>query len=49
MRERMRAVMGDFQIISAPGAGTEVHATVALPASAREALQINKLSAGTAQ
>jgi len=49
MRERMRAVLGDFQIISAPGAGTEIHATVSFPAPARDQLQIKKLSAGTVQ
>jgi PAS domain S-box-containing protein len=49
MRERMRAVLGDFQIISAAGAGTEIHATVTFPASARDQLQIKKQSAGTVQ
>ena len=49
MRERMRAVLGDFQIISAPGAGTEIHATVTFPGPARDQLQIKKLSAGTVQ
>jgi PAS domain S-box-containing protein len=47
MRERMRAVLGDFQIISAPGAGTEIHATVAIPANGRDPVQIKKLGAGT--
>lgn len=36
MRERMRAVSGDFQIISAAGAGTEIHATVTLPGLGQE-------------
>jgi PAS domain S-box-containing protein len=49
MRERMRAVMGDFQIISAPGGGTEIHATVSFAAPARDQLQIKKLGAGTVQ
>ncbi len=49
MRERMRAVLGDFQIISAPGAGTEIHATVTFPAPARDQLQIKKLNARTVQ
>lgn len=49
MRERMRAVLGDFQIISAPGAGTEIHATVTFPAPARDQLQIKQQSAGTVQ
>lgn len=49
MRERMRAVLGDFQIISAPGAGTEIHAMVAFPAPGRDHLQVKKLSAGTLQ
>ena len=48
MRERMRAVMGDFQIISAPGAGTEIHATVSLR-SAQNNPELKKLSAGTVQ
>ena len=48
MRERMRAVMGDFQISSAPGAGTEIHATVSLR-SAQNNPELKKLSAGTVQ
>jgi PAS domain S-box-containing protein len=48
MRERMRAVAGDFQVVSAPAAGTEIHATVTLPTSGEHA-QIKKLSAGTIQ
>ena len=49
MRERMRAVLGDFQIISASGAGTEIHATVTFPAPGRGPAQIKKLGAGTVQ
>jgi len=49
MRERMRSVSGDFQIISAPGAGTEIHATVALAASSWERSPIGKLGAGNVQ
>jgi signal transduction histidine kinase len=49
MRERMRAVLGDFQIVSAPGSGTEIHATVTLAAQAWERSQIKKLSAGSVQ
>lgn len=48
MRERMRAVMGDFQIISAPGAGTEIHATVTFPA-AQNHPESKTLSAGSVQ
>jgi len=39
MRERLRAVGGEFQIISAPGVGTEIHATVTLPASKSPAVR----------
>jgi signal transduction histidine kinase len=49
MRERMRAVLGDFQIISAPGAGSEIHATVTLAAQAWERSEIKKLGAGSVQ
>lgn len=43
MRERLRSVGGEFQIISAPGAGTEIHATVTLPA--RKGAAVPSLSA----
>jgi PAS domain S-box-containing protein len=46
MRERLRAVGGEFQIISAPGAGTEIHATVGLAAGKARAGR--QMSAGSA-
>jgi signal transduction histidine kinase len=46
MRERMRAILGDFQIISAAGAGSEIHATVALPAAEPEHRLVKHLRAG---
>jgi PAS domain S-box-containing protein len=49
MRERMRAVTGDFQIISAPGAGTEIHATVSLLMPTETAPELKKLRAGSVQ
>ena len=49
MRERMRAVLGDFQIITAPGAGTKIHATVAFPTPSQDHLPFKNLSAGTLQ
>jgi PAS domain S-box-containing protein len=47
MRERMRAVRGDFQIISAPDAGTEIHATVTFPSPLPLSAVIKQLKAGT--
>jgi signal transduction histidine kinase len=49
MRERMRAVQGDFQIISAPDAGTEIHAAVAFPSPQPLSEVIKQLKAGTIQ
>jgi len=49
MRERMRAVLGDFKIISAPGAGTEIHAIVTLAAEAWERSPIKQLGSGSLQ
>ena len=49
MRERMRAILGDFQIISAPGAGTEIHATVTLPATENDRRLVKQLPAGPVQ
>jgi len=49
MRERLRAIQGDFQIISAAGAGTEIHATVALPVPEQACLPIGQLRAGSVQ
>jgi len=49
MRERMRAVQGDFQIISAPGAATEIHATVTFPTPLPLGAVIRQLKAGTIQ
>lgn len=48
MRERMRAVRGDFQIISTPGGGTEIHAKVTLPAPAPQPQRI-QFDSGTVQ
>jgi PAS domain S-box-containing protein len=47
MRERLRAVGGEFQIISTPGAGTEIHATVSAPVGKGPA--VRQVSAGSAQ
>lgn len=49
MRERMRAVSGDFQIISAAGAGTEIHATVILSGLNRRQAGRRELGAGAVQ
>jgi PAS domain S-box len=49
MRERMRAILGDFQIISAAGAGTEIHATVTLPAAEHEHRLVQQFRAGPVQ
>jgi PAS domain S-box-containing protein len=49
MRERMRAILGDFQTISAAGAGTEIHATVAFPVPLRESSPVKQMRAGSVQ
>ena len=49
MRERVRAILGDFQIISAAGAGTEIHATVTFPVPARARASIKQMRAGSVQ
>jgi PAS domain S-box-containing protein len=36
MRERVRAVRGEFRVLSAPASGTEIHASVPLRACAKE-------------
>jgi PAS domain S-box-containing protein len=49
MRERMRAIQGDFQIISATQGGTEVQATVALPSPERVRHRVKHRRAGSVQ
>jgi PAS domain S-box-containing protein len=49
MRERMRAIQGDFQIISAAQRGTEVQATVALPSPERVHHRVKHRRAGSVQ
>ena len=49
MRERMRSVLGDFQIISAAGAGTEIHATITLTGTNQDRNGSRQLGAGAVQ
>jgi PAS domain S-box-containing protein len=48
MRERLRAIGGEFQIISAPQGGTEVHAKVTMPLPAQRRAGV-QMRAGTLQ
>ena len=49
MRERLRAIGGEFQIISAPEGGTEVHAKVTMHAPIRQRQGLKPVRAGTLQ
>jgi len=49
MRERMRAVAGDFQIITAPDAGTEIHATVTVTGATTGEVTVKQVGSGTVQ
>jgi signal transduction histidine kinase len=47
MRERLRAVGGEFRISSAPGAGTEVYASVPLEKSLEDLNSARRAAAGS--
>ena len=49
MRERLRAIDGEFQIISTPEGGTEVHAKVTMRTPARQRQGLKPVRAGTLQ